>query len=100
MNGAPASTGDKASSGSSEKQSWAQQKEEQARQRKAANDLRKCEEKISSIEEEIASIEEKMALPENYSNAANLADLSRQKEQLEEELAGLYEQWESLSENV
>ena len=100
VNGAPASTGDKASSGSSEKQSWAQQKEEQARQRKAANDLRKCEEKISSIEEEIASIEEKMALPENYSNAANLADLSRQKEQLEEELAGLYEQWESLSENV
>lgn len=100
VTGSSAATGEKPASGSSEKQTWAQQKEEQARQRKAANDLRKCEEKISSIEEEIASIEEKMALPENYSNAANLADLNRQKEQLEEELAGLYEQWESLSENM
>lgn len=100
VTGASVPAGEKQASGSPEKQTWAQQKEEQARQRKAANDLRKCEEKISSIEEEIASIDEKMALPENYSNAENLADLNRQKEQLEEELAGLYEQWESLSENM
>ena len=89
-----------ASAGSSEKQSWAQQKEEQARLRKAANDLRKCEEKISSAEEEIASIDEQMGLPENYSNAGKLAKLHDRKNQLEEELAVLYGQWETLSEQV
>lgn len=85
---------------SSEKQNWAQQKEEQARLRKAANDLRKCEEKISSIEEEISSLDGQMALPENYSNAAKLAELAGRKETLEESLAELYERWEELSENV
>ena len=85
---------------SSEKLSWAQQKEEQARQRKAANDLRKCEEKIASAEEQIASLEEKMAMPENYSDPEKFGELARQKEQLEEELALLYEQWEELSENA
>jgi ATP-binding cassette subfamily F protein 3 len=68
--------------------------------RKAANDLRKCEEKIASAEEEIASIDEQMALPENYSNAGKLAELNSRKEALEEELSGLYEKWEELSENV
>ena len=87
-------------SGTSEKQSWAQQKEEQARQRKAANDLRKCEEKIASAEETIADLEAQMALPENYSNAENLAALHRQKEELEETLAVLYDEWESLSEKI
>ena len=87
-------------SGTSEKQSWAQQKEEQARQRKAANDLRKCEEKIASAEETIADLEAQMALPENYTNAENLAALHRQKEDLEEALAVLYDEWESLSEKI
>ena len=87
-------------SGTSEKQSWTQQKEEQARQRKAANDLRKCEEKIASAEETIADLEAQMALPENYSNAENLAALHRQKEELEETLAVLYDEWESLSEKI
>ena len=87
-------------SGTSEKQSWAQQKEEQARQRKAANDLRKCEEKIASAEETIADLEAQMALPENYSNAENLAALHRQKEELEETLAVLYDEWEALSEKI
>lgn len=85
---------------SSEKLSWAQQKEEQARQRKAANDLRKCEEKIASAEEQISSLDEKMAMPENYSDPEKFGELARQKEQLEEELALLYEQWEELSENA
>ena len=100
LNDAPVSGTEKGDSASTEKLSWAQQKEEQARQRKAANNLRKCEEKIAGIEEEIADIESQMALPENYSNAENLAGLHRQKESLEEELAGLYEQWEALSEQM
>ena len=94
----PGSAGRAPASG--EKLSWAQQKEEQARQRKAASDLRKCEEKISAAEEGIASLEEEMALPENYSDAARFAALSSKKEQLEESLAALYENWEALSEQV
>ena len=84
----------------SEKLSWAQQKEEQARQRKAAGDLRRCEDKISSAEEMIASYDKQMALPENYTDPAKLAEINRKKEQLEEELSLLYEQWEELSENM
>ena len=41
-----------------------------------------------------------MALPENYTNAENLAALHRQKEDLEEALAVLYDEWESLSEKI
>ena len=48
----------------------------------------------------IASLDEKMALPENYSDAAKLAEISSRKEKLEEELAALYEKWEELSENA
>ena len=87
-------------SSGSNKLSWEQQKEEQARIRKAANDLRKCEEKITENEEMIASLDEQMALPENYSDAAKLAEISSRKEKLEEELAALYEKWEELSENA
>ena len=97
---APENNSPSGSTESSEKLSWAQQKEEQARLRKAANDLRKCEEKIASAEEQIASLEEKMAMPENYSDAVKFGELARQKEQLEEDLAMLYERWEELSENA
>ncbi len=55
---------------------------------------------IASAEEQISSLDEKMAMPENYSDPEKFGELARQKEQLEEELALLYEQWEQLSENV
>ena len=96
----PAAEAGNAGSSGSSKLSWEQQKEEQARIRKAANALRKCEEKITEYEEKIASLEEQMALPENYSDAAKLAEINSRKEQLEEELAALYEEWEELSENA
>ena len=48
----------------------------------------------------IASYDKQMALPENYTDPAKLAEINRKKEQLEEELSLLYEQWEELSENM
>ena len=39
-------------------------------------------------------------MPENYSDAVKFGELARQKEQLEEDLAMLYERWEELSENA
>ena len=41
-----------------------------------------------------------MARPEVCTDLSRLTALSRKKEDLEEELAGLYEQWEVLSENA
>ncbi|MBR7045461.1 MAG: ABC-F family ATP-binding cassette domain-containing protein, partial [Lachnospiraceae bacterium] len=79
---------------------WKKQKEEQARLRKAASDLKKCEDRIAALEEESASIDEEMAKPEVCTDISRLTALSRKKEELEEELAGLYEQWEVLSENA
>ncbi len=75
---------------------WKQQKEEQARARKLASDLAKCEERISLLEEKLRQLDEEMALPENCTDLAKLAALVNEKETLEPELAGLYEQWESL----
>ena len=79
---------------------WKKQKEEQARIRKAASDLKKCEDRIAALEEESAAIDEEMARPEVCTDLSRLTALSRKKEDLEEELAGLYEQWEVLSENA
>ena len=79
---------------------WKKQKEEQARIRKAASDLKKCEDKIAALEEESASIDEEMARPEVCTDLSRLTALSRKKEALEEELQGLYEEWEVLSENA
>ena len=75
---------------------WKQQKEEQARARKKAADLAKCEARISELEEAILRLDEEMALPENCMDLAKLGSLVTEKETLEQELEGLYEQWELL----
>ena len=75
---------------------WKQQKEEQARARKKAADLAKCEARISELEEAILRLDEEMALPANCMDLAKLGSLVTEKETLEQELEGLYEQWELL----
>ncbi len=75
---------------------WKQQKEEQARARKKAADLAKCEARISELEEAVLRLDEEMALPENCMDLAKLGSLVTEKETLEQELEGLYEQWELL----
>lgn len=80
------------------KADWKQQKEEQAKLRKAANLLKKCENEISSLEEQSAEIEEEMALPENFSNASKLAELSQKQADIQSRLEELYEKWEELQE--
>ena len=75
---------------------WKQQKEEQARLRKLQSSLKKCEEAIEKAELRSAAIDEEMALPENCTNVALLASLADEKNELEEKLITLYEQWEQL----
>ena len=77
---------------------WKKRKEEQARRRKLENDLRKCEAEISRLEEEGALLDDEISLPENSTDPDKLRDLTSKREAVDEKLAELYEQWESLSE--
>ncbi len=77
---------------------WKAQKELSAARRKRENDLKKCEEQIESLEtrnEEIAKI---MCEPDVCTDVARLQELSREKEENEQELEMLYEKWDELSE--
>ena len=82
---------------SQEKLSWQQQKEEQARQRKRENDLKKVEERIEVLETREKEIDETLLLPEVCTNVARCVELSKEKDSISEELAGLYEKWEELA---
>lgn len=83
---------------SAQKLEWRQQKENQAALRKRENALKKCEEQIEALEQKSRLIDEEMTSPEVATNVARLQELAREKEALDEELSGLYETWEELSE--
>lgn len=83
---------------SAQKLEWKQQKENQAALRKRENALKKCEEQIEALEQKSRLIDEEMARPEVATNVARLQELAGEKEALDEELSGLYETWEELSE--
>lgn len=91
---APAESAD----ASAQKLEWKQQKENQAAIRKRENALKKCEEQIERLEQKNRLIDEEMANPEVATNVARLQELAKEKETLDEELSGLYETWEELSE--
>lgn len=93
----PENTGTPADSES--KLDWKTQKELQAAQRKKENDLRKCEEQIEQLETRNTEIEEQMAAPDVCTNVAKLQELSKEKEENDNALSDLYEQWELLSES-
>lgn len=80
------------------KKDWKQAKEEQAKERKKQNDLKKCEARIEELEQLIASLDEKMSKPEIATDVGKLTEISKQQESANQELEGLYEQWETLSE--
>lgn len=83
---------------SESKADWKQQKEEQAKLRKKENDLKKCEEKIEKLEEKKESLNEEMNDPAIATNVAKLQEISKALSVVEDELAELYELWETLAE--
>ena len=83
---------------SESKVDWKQQKEEQAKLRKKENDLKKCEEKIEKLEEKKESLNEEMNDPAIATNVAKLQEISKALSTVEDELAELYELWETLAE--
>ncbi|MBO5094403.1 MAG: ABC-F family ATP-binding cassette domain-containing protein [Lachnospiraceae bacterium] len=89
------STGD-----SESKADWKKGKQLHAKKRKLENDLKKTETAIERLELRSEELDTLMALPENCTDAAKLTALSKEKEEAAKELERLYEQWETLSEEL
>ena len=79
------------------KQDWQSQKEQQARERKRENDLKKCEEEITRLEKRDSLLDQEMCLPENAADAQKLMEIAAEKEEIQNMLSELYEQWEILA---
>lgn len=93
-----ATTAPSDTSSADNKQDWLARKEQQAAQRKKENDLKKCEDRIEQLETRNEEIDALMASPEICTDVAKLQDLNKEKENIDTELADLYEKWELLSE--
>ncbi len=94
----PATTISVKNAPSETKLDWQTQKELQAKQRKKENDLKKCEEAIAKLEAKQSDIEAQMSLPEIATDVAKLQELSKLQDDINAQLAALYEQWETLAE--
>ena len=88
---------DNTSVSSNTKEQWLSSKEEQARLKKLKNNLARVEEQISSIEERLKEIDEEYMNPDIGSNTGRLMELHKEKEELDDKLNNLYEQWEEIS---
>lgn len=83
---------------SASRQDWKAKKEQQAAARKRENDLKKCESEIETLETRNTEIETLMASPEVCTDVAKLQELNKEKEEIDQKLTDLMEQWELLSE--
>ena len=79
---------------STAKLDWKEQKEREAKKRKIEAAYEKAENEIQKLEELIEETDAQIALPEYASDVAKLTELSKQKEQYEEELETAMEEWE------
>ena len=79
------------------KLTWQQQKEEQARKRKQENELKKVEARIEELETRDKEIDATLVLPDVCTNVGKCAELSREKDKIQQELEELYEKWEELA---
>lgn len=83
---------------SDSKLDWKQQKELQAQIRKKQNELKKVEARIEELETRDREIDDLLTKEEVFTNVAEVTKLSKEKEAIQAELEGLYEDWEILSE--
>ena len=79
------------------KLTWQQQKEEQARKRKQEAELKKTEARIEELETRDKEIDETLVLTDVCTNVGRCAELSREKDKIQQELEELYEKWETLA---
>ena len=79
------------------KTDWKAAKEAQAAERKKQNAINRVETEISKIESRISELNEQMADPTIASDISKLMPLSNEKNELDEKLLDLMEQWEELN---
>jgi len=82
---------------SAAKSEWKQRKAEQAIRRKKENDLKKLEAQIQLLEDTISDIDVRMQHPDVCTDVSELQVLQQEKEEAEESLLSLMEQWESMA---
>lgn len=75
---------------------WEKQKELEAAKRKQASRIRKCEEEIDKIEARISEIDRELLNPDIATNAYELTKLTQEKDEQNERLLAVMEEWESL----
>ena len=85
---------------SSNKDNWQKQKEEQTRIRRIQNQIAKVEEAIQEAEAQMEDIDAQLCLEEVYTNAEKSKLLLQEKNNLNDKVAELYEEWENLSEQL
>ena len=67
--------------------------------RKSSRPKKKTEDQIAALEERDAEIDTLLASPEVATDVGKCIKLSKEKAQISEELAALYETWEELAED-
>ncbi|MBO6242803.1 MAG: ABC-F family ATP-binding cassette domain-containing protein [Butyrivibrio sp.] len=87
-----------AQSSSSGAMDWKAQKEAQAQKRKQEAALKKCEEEIAKLETRDGEINELLADPSVGTDLAKLRKLTDEQSEIQDKLAALYDEWETLSE--
>lgn len=68
-------------------------RESRKEERKRQIYLRELEKEISTLEKEIQLLDEKLALPETYADHEEALSLSKEREERQDQLDGLYEEW-------
>ena len=76
----------------------AEQKQRQTEERRRKNQLASVETRIAVLEARNEEIDAQFALPETGTDLPLCQKLSAEQAEISEELAALYEQWETLAE--
>ncbi len=92
---APTNASEKESSGADD---WKAQKEAQAKRRKQEAALKKCEDEIAKLEVRDAEITEALSDSSIGTDLTKLRKLSDEQTEIQDRLAILYDEWETLSE--
>ncbi len=76
---------------------WKAQKEEQARLRKKQNEISRIEKEIAKLEEEGANVDKELENPAYFTDHVKLGELTKRKNEIEEKLLELMDEWERVS---
>ena len=76
---------------------WKAQKEEQARLRKKQNEIARIEKEIAKYEEEGSKVDDELENPAYFTDHVKLGELTKRKNEIEEKLLELMDEWEKAS---